>query len=144
MYCPFYWSIYCVIKNQKRPMFYQNYWSYWSRTDCASGRRHLSLWYKPPVFHKDSWSKRSCLGVWGSPHLQYRRNLQNTVLPRGRIIFKNYLFKKTTFRKQLRALELGRCDPELLVSWGEIWDAVDFSHMILFIHWAIISLAVLD
>lgn len=67
----------------KKPIFYQNYRSYWSRIDSASRRRGLSLCCKPPASHKDSWTKRSLLGVWGYQHLRNRRSRQDTNLTQG-------------------------------------------------------------
>lgn len=84
MYCPFTRSIYCVITKWKKLIFYQNYKSHRSRTDCASRERLLPLWYEPPVSHRDSWTKRSWLGVLGYQHLQNRRSQQNTVLRQGK------------------------------------------------------------
>lgn len=80
MYCPFTRSIYCVMTNWKKLLFYLNYKRYWGRTDCASRKRLLPLWYKPPVSHRDSRTKRSWLGVLGYRRLQSRRSQQNTVL----------------------------------------------------------------
>lgn len=95
MYCPFIRSIYCVITNWRKDIFYQNYRSYWSRADCASGRRLLSLWYKPPVFHTDSWTKRSWLSVWGYQRLRSRRSRQSTGL-RWRVIRNDWKNKMVT------------------------------------------------